>query len=232
MTYPQHWLLAFGGSQGDPEEIWACGIRLVIDELFEGDGVDEEQYLTNTGVPALTAWMGRAGSKIAVFATMTWVKFNEIAPDGTYADKSTTHERLGLAVSGGGGPTNIHPLQVAAVLSWRSDEAERGLASRGRIYSPRPAVAVTATGDIAGPDRVLMAESARDLLNSLDASVGIEGGTLRPHIVSRGKGPAPWPGPGASHPINRVVVDSALDIQRRRANRQTREVTSVPVVYT
>jgi len=232
MTYPQHWLLAFGGNQGDLEEIWACGIRLVIDSVDPQEGVDEEQYLTNTAVPALTAWMGRAASKIAAACQLTWVKMNEIGPDGKYADQSQTHERQGLLISGGGGSTQLHPLQVCAVLSWRSNEAERGFASRGRIYSPRPAVAVGVSGDVAGADRVLMAESARDLLNALDVSLGIVGGTLRPHIVSRGPGPAPWVGQGESHPIDRVVVDSSLDIQRRRSNHQSKEVTSVAVVYT
>lgn len=233
MGYPEHWLLAFGGHQGNAEEIWACGIRLGVYGDPFSSGIDEEQYLTNTAVPALTSWFGNANAKIHSAARLTWVKFNEIDSEGLYADQTTTHERLSLNISGGGASVGAHPLQVAVVLSWRTDAAERGLASKGRIYSPRPVVSVDLNGDVSGPDRVLIADAAALLLNGLDASDGIPPApVLRPSIVSRGKKTGSTWGPGAIHQIDRVVVDSALDIQRRRANHQSREVTSKAVVYT
>lgn len=233
MGYPLHWLLAFGGHQGHVEEIWACGIRMCAYGDVGPIQMDEEQYLTNTAVPALTTWFGSAGAKIYTAARLKWVKFNEIDEDGHYADQSTTHERLTLDIPGGGGSTAVHPLQVAAVLSWRTLDAERGLASRGRIYSPRPTCVVDLNGDITSTDRGTMATSAANLLNSLDVSLGVPPApVLRPSIVSRGKKSGSSYGEGASHQIDSVVVDSALDIQRRRANRQSREGTSVAVTYT
>lgn len=226
MAYPRHWLLAFGGGLGDTTEIWSCGIRMGLYSVDPLEGVDEEAYLDATARPGLEAWFENPGARISSAASLTWIKFNEIAPDGTYADGSVTHQRVVTGVVGGTpGTTNIHPLQVCCVLRWRTDAVQRGPASNGRIYSPRPAVAVGTTGDVAGPERVIIAETARDLLNSLDAGVGIIGGVVRPSIVS----PI---GPGHIHQINAVTVDSALDIQRRRAAQQSRETTTIPVVYT
>lgn len=233
MGYPQHWLLAFGGHQGHVEEMWANGIRLCLYGEFGPVFMDEEQYLTDTAVPALTAWFTSVGAKIYSGARITWIKFNEIDADGLYADASTTHERLALNIAGGGGSSPLHPLQVAAVLSWRTNDAERGLASRGRIYQPRPCITVDVNGDIASGDRASLASAAALLLNSLDVSVGTPPApVLRPSIVSRGKKSGSTWGEGANHQIDSVVVDSALDIQRRRANRQSREQSTAAVVYT
>lgn len=223
MTYPQHWLLSFGGGLGDPLESWSCGIRMgIVSEEILAD-MDEEQYLTDVAVPALSAWFARPNSRIASAAALNWIKFNEIGPDGRYKDTGVTHQRLGLNVAGGTSASNLHPLQVCLVLRWRTNAVSRGPASVGRIYSPRPNIVVAANGDVAGAERVVVAESARDLLNTLDTTLGI-GGVFRPVIVSN-------VGSGAKHQIDSVIVDSALDIQRRRAAQQSRETSTIAVSY-
>jgi hypothetical protein len=160
-----------------------------------------------------------------VAAQLRWVKFNEIDEQGHYRDQTQTHERA-VDIQGGGGLSNLHPLQVCVVLSWKTNAAARGPGSRGRIYSPRPSVGLDATtGDVAGADRVKMASAAVTLLNSLDASLGpVGGGVIRPVIASK-------VGEGVNNQIDAVVVDSAMDIQRRRAFQQSRETTTTPVVY-
>lgn len=225
MGYQPHFLLAFGGHQGHAEEQWACGIRLAafgIENPFES--VDEEQYLNNTALPALQAWFGRAGSKIYSAARMQWVKFNAIRPDGRYADQGTTHERTVAYAAAATG--NRMPLQACICLSWRTDAVDRGPGSRGRIYSPAPTVSLNgSTADIEPADRVLIADSAALLLNSLDAAIGGPlGAVLRPVIASK-------VGDGVNHQIDAVVVDSAMDIQRRRAGAQSREETRKVVAY-
>lgn len=225
MNYPEHWLLNWTGHQGDVEETFSNGIRMGV---YGGPtaSMDEEQYLTDTAVPALTAWFGSSGAFISSNAKMLLIKFNKIQANGKYADQTTTHERA-VNVSGFvTAATSLHPLQVSMVLSWRTNAAARGPASHGRIYVPRPCVAINAAGDMAGTDRVAAANAAVTLLNALDVSLGVPPGpVLRPSIIS-------GVGSGSQNQIDFVVVDSALDIQRRRAYSQTREETSAPVTYT
>lgn len=229
MAYPEHFLLAFGGHQGDPNEQWVCGIRLALYEEGLIAAVDEDEYLNDVAAPALADWFDQPSSLIYQPAQLQWSKFNKIRPDGRYADQTTTHEMVWPTPIQGGASQNPHPLQVAMVLSWRTNAAARGIASHGRIFSPRPAVAVNTGGDISGPERVGAAESAAALLNTLDITVG--SGWMRPSIVSPG---VRWPqedNPGLAHQIDRVVVDSSLDVQRRRSMSQSKEVSSAPVTY-
>lgn len=228
MTYPQHWLLQFGGHQGDPNEEWSCGIRMAFVSGGGGgigDPINEEDFLDEQAIPALQTWFEDTQTKISNAAHLLTIKFNEIRPDGHYFDQTQTHQRQvnwqgGVAVG-----NNTHPLQVAMVLSWRSNEAARGPATHGRIYMPRPTVAIDAGGDVLGADRVSVCGTTATMLNTLDTTPGGLGGdAFRPHIVSA-------LGSGLSRQIDRVVVDSCLDIQRRRAKSQSKEVTSAPVTY-
>lgn len=229
MAYLEHWLLTFGGHAGEVEETWVCGIRLHEYGVPPGSTVDPESYLTAQAVPALTTWFSSTNAAIANCAKLLWCKFNKINSQGHYEDTTTTHEHsFGTGVLGGAA-SPLHPLQVCCVLSWRTNAAERGLASHGRIYSPRPALTVDANGDVAGGFRVQVATAAATLLNSLD--VGVGSGVLRPSIESPGRN---WPqedNPGAVNQIDYVIVDSQLDIQRRRAKSATREISSVAITY-
>lgn len=223
MVYPRHWLLSFGGHQGAVEEIWSCGIRLAPYGVWEGF-MDEEQYLDDTALPALETWFGSANLKVFGGALITWVKFNEIAPDGSYADPSNTHARFDLAYDGGGGLSNTHPLQVAAVLSWQTD-AMRGPGSKGRIYLPRPVWVVTGEGDVQQTTTTPAAQVTATFLNQLDVSLGPEPGpVLRPSVVSN-------KGAGTTRQITGVSIDTRLDVQRRRANKQSVLKSQVPVTY-
>jgi hypothetical protein len=222
MPYPQHWLLSFGGTAGDPADIWSCNLRLAITD-FGTWSMDEENFLTNTAVPALTAWFATANAKISSSAVINYVKFNEIGPDGKYADPAKTHERLGLNIFGASGTTQLHPLQVCYVLSFRTALAERGPGSKGRMYVPRPNLPIGVNGDVTSSDRTAIAGAAKTFLEALHPQVGPPGSArIHPCIVTPLLG-------GVAHNIDRLVVDSALDIQRRRANKQTREETSVTI---
>lgn len=225
MVYPRHWLLQFGGHQGAPEEIWSCGIRLAPYGVWEGS-MDEEQYLDDTALPALEAWFESVNLKVNGSALLDWVKFNEIAPDGTYEDPSETHARfdLGFVGGAGGGAALYHPLQVAAVLTWTTD-VMRGPANKGRIYLPRPAWPVIASGDVQSTTTIPAAQTTAAFLNQLDVSLGPEPGpVLRPSVVSN-------KGSGVARQITGVRIDSRLDVQRRRANKQDVTFVNEPVNY-
>ena len=225
--YPQHWLLQFGGTVGEVSEEWSCGIRMALfgePEIPPGEGVNEESFLDAQAIPALETWIENTLSLVHSSTALRFIKFNEIGPDGHYADPAISHERAVNFIGGNTGPY-VQPLQVCLVLSWRTDAAVRGPGSMGRIYSPRPEVVVDANGDISGPERVGAANTAATMLNTLDTSLGgIGAQVLRPSIVSPS-------GAGHANQIDTVVVDSQLDIQRRRAFSQSREITSAPVLY-
>ena len=229
MGYLRHWLLQFGGHQGDVSEEWSCGVRMAFPDGNGGvEDVDlpsEEDFLDNQAVPALTTWFQSPLAHIGEAAKLLTIKMNEIDAAGRYADQGTVHVRQ-LSVDGGFSMgLNAHPLQVAAVLSWRNNQVARGPGSHGRIYSPRPVVTVNAAGDVAGGDRVDICAQAVIMINTLDTTPGGLGApAFRPCIVSK-------LGAGHVRQIDRVVVDSSLDIQRRRAKSQTREVTSQEVLY-
>lgn len=224
MTYPRHWLLQWTGHQGEITETFSNGIRLALYGVQDAP-VDEEEYLDETAVPALSAWFASPSSFISSSAKMLNIKFNEIGPNGRYVEQTVTHERT-VNVSGGtSGVSNIHPLQVAWCLSWRTNAAARGPGSHGRIYVPRPVVALSALGDASPANCASAGIVAEILLDSLDVSVGVPpGAVLRPSIVSN-------VGAGLANQIDYIVIDSQLDIQRRRAFTQTREETIQAVTY-
>lgn len=224
MAYPPHYLLQFGGTVGTATgEIWSCGIRLVLQNAAPDDFDPGDGYLVSTAVPALAAWMTRASSKIGAPAKLAYAKCNSIGPDGRYTSSTTNEYFWPTPVIGGGGGGGL-PFQCAVVLSWETDNATRGPASKGRIYSPVPQVAASATtGLFSVSDALGMAQSAATLLNSLDDSVG-PAGQIRPAIVSN-------VGEGSQNEINIVRVDNRVDIQRRRANQLVPVSSVVPFSY-
>jgi hypothetical protein len=216
MTFPDHYLLSFGGALGSAgKEHWSCGIRLVADAVGEG-GWDEEDYLENIAEPRLTEWMTRANSHIGFMAFLDFAKFNRIDSQGNYANPGTPHTRF-FHVAGNGGSSTL-PYQACIVVTTRSHEVSAGPASRGRFYQPLPAVTVGTDGLFAAAVAADIADSARILMDNLEDSAGLGLATIRPHIVSGAY--------NTSHQIDYVTVDNRVDTQRRRAN-QLRGAVSV-----
>lgn len=221
VLYAPHYLLQFGGSIGTAnEEIWSCGIRMYSANFA---GFDEEGWFDGVGRSAPSDWMLRPTSHIGGHCRLRFVKFNMIDADGHYADPANTREYVyPTPVIGAGGPSNL-PWQCAVVLSWRTDAATRGRASKGRIFSPAPVVGVLGTtGLFAATDAQQMATSAATFLNTLDAGFSTTG-TIRPHIMSSVD--------GSFNEINTVLVDNRVDVLRRRANSVAPATSVAPVLY-
>lgn len=222
VTYTPHYLLQFGGTLGTAApEIWSCGIRLASSDWT---GFDEEGWFNGVGKSAPSAWMARADSKISNNAKLTFVKFNFINASGHYDDPSNTREYFyPTPVAGASGAATM-PYQCCVVLSWRTNAATRGRASKGRIYSPLPGVTVgLSTGLFLAAEAQLMANSAALFLNTLDAGFGGVGQFIRPAIMSGVDGT--W------NQIDTVVVDNRVDTQRRRATNLVPVESSAVVSY-
>lgn len=213
MPYPSHYLLQFGGPKGTPAlEIWSCGIRMIPvgGDLEPGETLD---YLEDVCSVALKDWFVRTTSQISTEAKLAFCKLNRIAPDGTYAEPLTVQHFYPSAWSGGvaGAGTAAVVPQASLCLTWHTDTVSRGLASRGRIYSPSPAVSPNiGTGLFPIGNATTIATSAAQLISDLRGSG--EAGSMTPNIVSDNGG-------GVAHRIDQVSVDNRVDIVRKRANQ-------------
>lgn len=223
MAYPSHYLLQFGGPRSVPgTETWSCGIRMVA-VGSDPDPVATLAYLTTVCVPALAGWFIRTGSRISSNTRLSFAKLNRIAPDGTYAEPSTVQYFWATMPSGGTNPASSAAMvpQASLAITWETASVSRGLASKGRIYSPTPALQPDpATGLFPTSDAVLVATSAAQLIKDLKGAGGA--GTMVPNIVSDG-------GAGVAHRIDRVSVDNRVDIIRKRASQIVAVRSMIPV---
>jgi hypothetical protein len=110
-----------------------------------------------------------------------------------------------IASGAGTGTSNPHPLQCAIVVSLRTSFA--GRRNRGRLYLPLTSVALTAhqltssqCADIAG--------AMAAFFNSLNANSSYGDVSIVSQV-----------GTGLVTKVSSVIVDSRVDVQRRRANR-------------
>jgi hypothetical protein len=106
------------------------------------------------------------------------------------------------------GSSSAHtlPNQCAVVVSLRT--ALAGRTNKGRIYLPVGNMALDSNGQLPAGDSALIVSWAKRFLDSLNT------------IASPGKVEIFSTKLGTGTPITTVAVDSRVDIQRRRANRQ------------
>lgn len=220
MTYVNHYLLQFGGTLGNDEtEIWSSGIRMWTDDFT---GYDEEDHFDNIIVPALSDWYARTTSHISALSQLTFAKYNLIGADGHYVEPNVREHVYSPIVNGGSAATKPLPFQCSLVVGFRSNEASRGLASRGRMFQPAPQVTMDGnTGLFATAEALEVATSAATLLNTLDISLGIH--PMRAHIMSNQD--------EAHHQIDWCYVDNVIDTQRRRRNALVGVTSKVQVTY-
>jgi hypothetical protein len=211
MPYPTHWLLNFGGRLGvssltDPGiDEWSCNIRMIND-----GGIDpDEQAALDDYVPSLKAWFSRLTTRCSTQARMDYVKLNEIGPDGRYVNTAVTDARYDVGQRGGSGVATM--LDASAAISWITD-AKRGQASRGRIFPPCTLTAGLGNdGRILAADALAMANSAVQLLNDLNPTVGSQG--LNVAVVSSGVTGNP---DGLARKVVGARVGNVIDRQHRR----------------
>jgi len=220
MAYSPHFLLQMIGTIGTANpEIWSCGIR-----MWGADygSFDEVEYMEGLAKDRCAAWIATVGARIGSNCSLDKIKFNHIDAAGHYSDPGGSQEYVyPTPVVGGAGLPNT-PYQSAVVLTWRTNAADRGPGSKGRIYSPCPVVAVDpATGLFPTANALTMAQAAATLLNTLDISIGTE--PFRPCILSGVN--------GAHNQIDWVSVDNRIDTQRRRANALVAASSLVEVLY-
>lgn len=225
--YPEHVLVEFGGTLPEPSgqtpqnEIWACGVRCV-DNNSQGYTTSQEDFLTRMA-PLLATWFNKVASAMASNAALTYLKINNIAPDGKYADPVSHTHLYATPVPGGAAPHLPGFLSLA--YTWETGFT-RGRAARGRIYPPNFSYSSDGTSDAPSGTMTAAATAGADLLNSVFVfhSTGPEN-FLQPCVVSRVD--------GTLRKIIGVTADNTFDVQRRRKNKaQSVRSASIPVSLT
>lgn len=194
-----HYYIQWGGKLPGNES-WSCGLRMS----------SEDPALTNSTALALNIgnvvrnFHINALAHINPNALLSFVKFNGISIDGTYASDET-FETIYADVPGGGASTPVYPNQIALAVSLTTGFS-RGAAHRGRFYLPSPSIEVETDGLILAADAVQVGTAVDSLivaLNALDAGMATA-------VFSRKLGAA------AHRRITGNEVGRVLDTQRRR----------------
>lgn len=172
---------------------------------------------------ALAAFHGRATSAINSVCKLTWAKMNAVGMDGKYLDPTTNLYTYPTPISGGGSGWQV-PNQVCWVASLTTG-LERGLAHRGRIFLPMPAVTLdSTTGQVGTAVASGLAGSVRTMIETIADTPGLDEGKEYRILVMSNRGVA-----GASNLVTGVAVGRVLDTQRRRRTKQVENYQTVPV---
>lgn len=120
-------------------------------------------------------------------------------------------------IVGTGASSSRLPLQAALVVSLRTGFA--GRRARGRLYLPCHRIALGTDYQLSNTTTDVVADDMSDFFTNLNALTGV--GTVS--VVSQ-------VGAGQARAVTSVIVDSRIDIQRRRAGDQVPTVTSTQPV--
>ena len=207
MVYPNHALVALGGSlPGDQagDEIFQFGVR-----IYEDDGsgyISSPETWLNDHAAAIDTWWKSAASLCRADATLKFIKCNNIAPNGRYAE-SVTHLREYSDPGGATVPSNYMVSFLSVAWSWTTP-AQRGLAHTGRVYPPNTWAVGGTSPDVIG-NAAAHVTAAKGLLTAITG--GGSGAPGRPCVVS-------GVGVGQIRNITGVRVGDVIDVQRRRKN--------------
>lgn len=217
MTYKRHWLLSWGGTLGNGADIWANNVRFMNDEFANEDSIDPsdmESHLDDF-VGDIKELFAKPEAFISNSVECSWVKFNEIGPDGRYVDQATTHVRFLEGTTGdfarfkGVGSTPMNPTFVSICVTTTTGR-QRGPGSRGRLFIPQPAIGYDASGRISSGQAQMIATAYGQFFTDLGDEAGIDTDALAPAVVSNVGDPGP------QERITGVKVGNVPDVIRRR----------------
>lgn len=217
MTYASFTRVTFGGKNLVlPGEQWSCNVSVVEPVGDFGSLSNPDAYLAAIRT-ALGTWFQSAAALIPTTFTLEYVKANGILPNGSYEDKTVTHEWFYSPILAGTATVvgSLPPI-LSVAYSWTTAKM-RGPGSHGRIYPPNTAQTISPNGalTIAGANITQDVAAAKALLTAL-ASAGATAAT--PVIASK-------VGSGSVTPITGVRVGNVVDVQRRRKS-------AIPETYT
>lgn len=213
MTYPNaHLLLTIHWTNGGvPTEIGQVGLRY-------DSTTPATQALVDACAGAVNAFWTNATAAVDYDYRLGFLRLASIGVDGKYVPGSVAYDHNYSPVVPGGGSGGAalyrYPLQIATSSRLTTDFA-RGQAHQGRIYLPPVCAGMDSGYHIPSSYVNTRTNSLAQMLTTLNAAMP---GPLS--IFSKGTKAAPTV--GAKHVVTHVNTDNVYDVQRRRANHETR----------
>lgn len=222
-TYPEHYLLAFGGHLGPDSathlEQWTCTLRLCPSGLqLPTFGADVIGPMLDDVWGDLTKFWLASGSKFAASTWLSWAKLNRIGTNGRYTEP-ITHEVQHNPVAGLN--ASITPWQCSVVMGLSTAQA-RGRASKGRMYLPPQAQSINADGRMSATDRDGILQNFAQLIRDINNWPGIDaltGLNLAVHVVSSID--------GTHRPVTAVRAGRVIDTHRSRRTSLTEDYGTI-----
>ena len=213
MAFPQHWLLAWGGTLYAGADIWVNTLRFAPPP-GDGPGIVDETAILADMADDLAAHVQAPDSGYSNRTQLEWVKFNEIDPLGRYVDTGTTHvHEYPTAISGTAGTE--YPAQVSLCVSLKTSQA-RGYASKGRVFVPCcKTMDISGLGTISTLNATNVATTWATFLTNLNNLPGLDTSNIAASVVSK------IPVAGAHNTVTGVRVGNVLDTQTNRRNAIT-----------
>lgn len=219
MVYGPHALIAFGGpiTNLSPGDTWQCGVRVRVQQSdgvsWNPVGLTDPAGFMNALAPGLKTWFGRAavvttGSEFMGMrqdATLSWLKVNNIGPDGKYTPAGYSNIAAINPVQAGSVTGLALPSFVTLAVSTLT-ALSRGPGHRGRIYLPLGLVPTS--NDQIGATLQAQANGTVRALFDLIKATPDSAGTVQPIVASKIN--------GATNQITAVACGNVLDVQRRR----------------
>jgi len=187
-------------------EIWASGFW--CNEAPSSEAATQDQA-TTFGTELTNAWSHAGAPAVFNVAGMTVDKTTAYS----YLDGSGKASFVGeqaMSLAGASSQAQL-PNQCSIVTTLLTGSA--GRRARGRMYWPCTAPDM-ADGEMASGDVTLLATWMATLIGSLNGHLGDQAVVVLSQVA------------GTSKPVSAIKVDSRIDIQRRRANKETILFTS------
>ena len=183
-----------------PDGPGSLGITSITTQLL-GDLADQLQLF----------WSG-SGFEITSNAVLHSFKLNEIGPDGKYVQETTNEFVFGTPVPGG--HPIFPPAQIAVAITLRTG-AERGPASKGRMYFPGMSGydSVDGSGRAGAAAALTKAQTAARMFEAINTAyaTSTSGDEARARV-----GVASKVGAGRFRPVTHVTVGRVPDTIRSR----------------
>jgi len=209
MVYPiEHNLLTVGGTSYSGVETWSFGVRF-------GATVhtDPDQTMADACKAATITFWNTAGIFMPQSHSLEFVKVAPIGADGKYPPGKIAYTGT-ITPDPGPSNTNLHPAQCTQVITWLTSFQPRGRGSRGRIYLPCPAAAVSGANGTNSLGSAL-ANAAKTWLTAMNAVSGLGVAQIMSNL-----------GAGIHNNITSVRADGLPDTQRRRR----RQLSDTPTI--